>query len=1001
MASDENEPLPGLSRRGFLKGTGLSVAAASLISGTTEALAAEATSRPIGPDAVPLHFKVNGVAQSISVEPRTTLVEALRVHLGLTGTKVVCDRGACSACTVLLDGVPVCSCLMPALDAAGRAVVTVEGLGKGGQLHPVQSAFIAHDAMQCGFCTPGMVMSCAALLSRNTHPTEAEVRTAVSGNLCRCGTYPKVIAATLAASGQTFEGATLTLTGDGEKRAPADGKVLAGIVGDKISDEERPLPAGEPPPWPTNAGLAVVGKPTPRVDGKRKVTGAARYTADVQLPGMLYARRVCSPHPHAKVRAVDTSAAERLPGVKAVHVVERRSEGAQLRDPSKVPSTKYPTVLYAGQCVAAVAATSQAIADEAARLVNVDYEPLPFVVDLGEARAANAPLVFPGPVDMAGSAGGGGAAKGLPQSGNVRGPNSKTKGDLAHGFAQAAVTVEGTFRTQVQTHSALEPHGVVADWSADGLTVYSSTQGTASVRDELATVFDLPKSRVHVISEFMGGGFGAKFGVGHYGVVATHLSRAAGKPVRLVLDRKEEHLCVGNRPSSLTSLKVGATRDGTLTAIQLTSHGTAGIACGAGIGPWVERLYPAPNFSSEQFDVFTNAGPGAAFRAPGAPQSMFALEQLVDELAEKLKIDPLALRDKIDVSPEPAPEREARRLERKIGAERIGWGKRRPPASDGGSIKRGIGVAQAVWGRFVDTDSSCEVRIARDGSVELGSSVADLGTGTRTALAQIVAEELGLRAEDVTVKIGDTRFPQGPGSGGSKTLLGISPAARNAAFQAKQQLFAAVAPSLHAKPEELALEAGRLFVRAEPSRALPWKRACAKLPREQLSVQATRPADYGGDPHAGYGGVQFAAISVDTETGVVRVERVVAIHECGRPINPLAIQSQISGGVLQAISWALYEDRHLDPKSGRMLNPNLDQYKIAGARETPAIDVVLLEEYLGRSSTDANGIGEPANIATAAAIANAFYNATGARIRELPMSPEAVLAALAHKKEGR
>ena len=331
----------------------------------------------------------------------------------------------------------------------------------------------------------------------------------------------------------------------------------------------------------------------------------------------------------------------------------------------------------------------------------------------------------------------------------------------------------------------------------------------------------------------------------------------------------------------------------------------------------------------------------------------FAIKQLMDELAEKLGMDPLVLRDKND-------KLAMRREQRRVGAERFGWKDRKPPALDAGPVKRGVGMAQAEWARFADMNSSCQVRLTKDGSVKIISSVQDLGTGIRTVLAQVVAEELGLKVPDITVRIGDTMYPAGPGSGGSKTTGSITPAARNAAFGVKNQLLAGVAPKLGAPVAE------------------------------QISSTASRTPDYGG-------GVQFAQVSVDTQTGFVHVDRVVAVHDCGRPMNPLQIESQINGGILQGISWALYENRHLDHNSGWMVNTNLDQYKILLSRETPEIEVILLEEYTGRSSTDAMGVAEPANISTAAAVANAVYNAIGVRIYELPITPDRILAALARK----
>jgi xanthine dehydrogenase YagR molybdenum-binding subunit len=356
------------------------------------------------------------------------------------------------------------------------------------------------------------------------------------------------------------------------------------------------------------------------------------------------------------------------------------------------------------------------------------------------------------------------------------------------------------------------------------------------------------------------------------------------------------------------------------------------------------------------------------------------------------------LRDKLDIDERDgqttAPDRVARRLERKIGAEKIGWATRHAPGADKGPIKYGIGVGTSMWRRIVDMDSACEVRVAKDGSVQVRSSVMDIGTGTRTVLAMIVAEDLGLRPENIDVRIGDTRWPIGPSSGGSKTLVGITPAVRQATHEVRTKLLAAVAKKLDTTPADLRIVPGRVESAATPSKAMTWKQACAAMPTDELASIASRPPDWQGPRADGYGGVQFAQVQVDTETGVIRVLKVVAVQECGRLINPLAVQSQINGGIIHGISWALFEDRRLDDKTGRMLNANLDQYKVLGAKDTPFIEVILLDQYVGLTNTDAHGIGEPANVATAAAVANAVYNAIGVRIRELPMTPRTVLAAL-------
>jgi xanthine dehydrogenase YagR molybdenum-binding subunit len=764
-----------------------------------------------------------------------------------------------------------------------------------------------------------------------------------------------------------------------------------GIPQNGLQHKEREVPQDEPPPLPANVELTYIGKPTERYDGPAKAMGKGKYTADVNLPGMLYARMVDASVPHGRIVSIDTSAAEKVPGVRAVHVIEHVYGVAELRDPKLETPSRYPMVRYAGQPIAGVAAISQQIANDAAALVKVQYDTMPFVVDRSDARSDDAPMVFPGPADAAGSAGGGGGPKGVPQKGNVHGPQQKKIGDTDKGFSEADVIVEGEYFTQVQTHSALETHGFVVDWKPDEVTVYASTQGTSSVRNEFADVFKLPKSKVRVITEYMGGGFGAKFGAGNEGVVAANLSRKANAPVKLMLDRRQEHI-VCNRPDSHQKLKIGAKQDGTLTAIALTSYGTAGVGTGAGTAGPATNMYKCPNLLTEEYDVFINAGPGAAFRAPGHPQGCFAFEQTIDDLAAKLNMDPLTLREKIDENP-------ARKVERQLILERTNWRNRKPAGSDTGPVKRGMGVAQSVWYRFVNMNSSCEVRISRDGSVELMSAVQDLGTGTKTMLAVIVAEEFGIPPASVGIRIGDTRFPIGPDSGGSVTAGSITPAARNAAYQAKQKLFAAVAPQLGTTPDNLALQNGRVVFKNDASRSFSLKQVTAKLPTDQISAQATRVAEYAKE-RITYGGVDYVELAVDTETGRVHIEKVFGAHDCGRPINPLGVISQINGGILQGISYALFEQRIMDRNAGYMLNANLENYKIIGAREVPEIEVVLVENYIAQSSTDAAGIGESAGIITlAAAIGNAFYNATGIRMRRIPMTPANVLSVLGKVQE--
>jgi xanthine dehydrogenase YagR molybdenum-binding subunit len=953
-----------ISRRSFVKGAGVAAGAAAVLDLTRDATAALAGAPKLGPGAVPVELTVNGIRHTVKVEPRTTLAETLREGLGLTGTKIGCDRGACGACTVMLGNKAVCACMTFALDATGENVTTIEGLSPEAALSPLQASFVAHDALQCGFCTPGMVMSCQALLAGTPHPTEDDVRQAVSGNLCRCGTYPRVFDATRGAPLPAF--AAQPLHASAPLATP--GELAVGVL-DHVRPEKRAVPADDPKPWDAEARLSVVGTPVPRIDGAEKVTGRAQYAFDIRLPGMLYAVEVRSPHPHARVRAVDLSEARRMPGVRAACAVERILGAAKPRTP---PSTKepFPRVRYVGQPVAAVAAASLPQAIEAARRVKVDYEVLAHVADLDTALQPGSPVVYDAPVEQPRTAGGGGAATGLPQNGNIRGPlvsNTPEKADVEAALGRSEVKLEAHYRTEVQTHQAMETHGLVADWKPDGLTVYASTQGIFTVQDELATLFELPKSKVRVHSNYTGGGFGAKFGAGNYGAIAAILSKQAKAPVRLFMDRRGEHERVGNRPSSLQHLRVGAAKDGKLTALHLVALGTAGCAAGAGCAGPVKNLYPADVVRTEESDVFIHAGPSAAFRAPGHPQGAFGLEQAMDELAEKLGVDPLVLRDRNDAHP-------ARREERRLGAAKIGWAAARAtkPGGRPGPVKRGVGFAQGLWYNFEGPRASAEVLVHDDGSLECRTGVADIGGGVRTAIAQVVAEVFACAPADVHVTIGDTALPEGPASGGSMTTQMITPAVRGAAEKARQAL--------------------REKVPGESD----WRAAARKA--GTVRGHAERSHDYEGwktDPYTTtIGGAQFAEVEVDTETGIVRVLRVVAVHDCGRAVNRLATESQVVGGVIQGVSFALHERRILDRASGVVLNADLEHYQIAGGKDVPRIEAVVIDNHYGRTSVDASGIGEPSTVPTSAAIANAVYHATGKRIRALPITPRRVLEAL-------
>jgi xanthine dehydrogenase YagR molybdenum-binding subunit len=728
---------------------------------------------------------------------------------------------------------------------------------------------------------------------------------------------------------------------------------------------------GDLRPWDLDSKLRVVKGRQPRLEGSLKVTGRAKYTFDVALPGMLWGKMVRARVPAGEIVKIDTSKASALPGVKAVWTTESRS------------------VRFAGQDIAAVAAVSPEVAEDAARLVEVTYDERPFVTDLERAMEDGAPLVY-----EEGKAPG---SENTPRRGNVVGPQPPrrggARGDVEKGLAEADVTVEATYSIPVHTHSPLETHGVVASWDGDQLTLHASTQGIFTVRDGVAEALGIDRKNVTVLTEHMGGGFGSKLAPSasgsQFAVVACRLAKQAGAPVKLMLDRQEEHLCTGNAPSALMTVRIGAKRDGTFTAVHHRSFGSAGIAGGAGTGGPAGALYAnCPNLKVEEHDVFTNAGPAAPLRAPGHPQGAFALESAVDELAEKLGMDPLDLRRKNESSP-------VRREELEVGAKAIGWERRNKKAGDTpGPRKRGIGMASGNWYVIVrDQGLSAEVRIHRDGGVEVLHGAQDLGTGLRTALAMVAAEELGLRPADVTVRVGDTRFPPGPGSGGSLTTNTSAPIIRLAANEARRKLFDVAAPLLGAKAEDLDAADGRIFVAQSPSKAVGFKQAAAKMPAEVITAVAERKKQF-ETYRQDLAGVQFAEVEVDVETGNVRVVKMVSVNDCGIPINALTAESQVIGGMIQGVSWALFENRILDRNFGTMVNPNLEWYKVLAPADMFEAVPILTEIANGGNNTSAAGIGEPPIVPTLAAIANAVFNATGARVRSLPMTPDRIMAAL-------
>ncbi len=759
--------------------------------------------------------------------------------------------------------------------------------------------------------------------------------------------------------------------------------------GDTRTTIEVDLPESEPRPWDARAELAVVGRELPRIDGALKVSGRARYTFDISLPRMLHAAVLRASLPAATIKSISLAKAEKRPGVVGVLALVKPGD----------------RVLFAGQDVAAVAASRPELARDALAYVEVEYEAAPFVVDVVTAAKATAPRVHQGNVAERQTEGDEpGTGRGGTAEGNVRPMPVSQRGNVDAALKKAAVVHEAEYITQVQTHSALETHGIIVAWRGDdAMDVWCSTQGTFSVRDELAQIFGLDPRNVEVVSDYVGGGFGAKFGASapgtRLGFVAGELARTTGRPVKLMCDRHEEQVCTGNRPDSFQRLRVGVDATGRLVGIHAKSLGTAGIGTGAGIGRNAFGVYTrCPNVRVEASDVFTNCGPATAMRAPGHPQGAFALELALDELAAKAKLDPLRLRIDHDEHP-------VRRWQAEEGAKRFGWTAARKRSADQRArntrLRRGVGMAASIWGDF-GRGGAAQVtcRIARDGRVTVENGVQDIGTGIGTVMAQVAAEVLLLDPRAITVRIGHTAYGPSVGSGGSTTTSSVTPAVRNAVEKAKIELIAVAAAQLGAKPSQVVWGAGGTVTTAA-GKTLSFAALCKKLPAEEILATGSRartyghhPASFMGEPMQQIAGVQFAEVEVDTWTGVVRPVRVLAIHDAGRIMNRLTARSQVNGGIILGTSYALLEERVMDRDFGRMLNPNLESYKIAGPRDIPDIEVVLTDVYAGNNSTGAIGIGEPATIPTAAAIACAVFDALGVPVRSLPITPAKVLAAL-------
>jgi xanthine dehydrogenase YagR molybdenum-binding subunit len=699
------------------------------------------------------------------------------------------------------------------------------------------------------------------------------------------------------------------------------------------------------PGWGPNDKHTLLNKRMTRVDGPLKVTGAARYTYDQRLPGMLYGRILRCPHGHARVTKLDTDAASKIPGVKAI---------------VPAPLTE---IRFAGGPVAAVAATTPEIAGDALRAIKVTYEVLPHVVHADAAIRPNAPKVVEDEKES-----------NLQEKAKNGDPQ---KAEAA--FATADAIVEAEYISPRIHHACLETHGMVVDYrGGDSATIYASTQGTFTIPGDAAKELGLEQSKVVSSVEHMGGGFGSKFGIGTEGMLACRLSKETKSPVKLMLTRYDEFVMAGNRSGSWQKLKAGVKNDGTIVAMTARQYRLGGVGQGSQAGqPYIYRM---GDTYREVYALHTNEDSAIAMRAPGHPQASFAVESLVDELAYKIKMDPVAFRKK-----NLRDEVYHRQLDR--AAKEIGWSRRNPVAGGNpGPLKRGMGCAIGTWGGGGNNQCKTDVTISRDGSVVVALGTQDLGTGTRTYTRAIVAEELGLGMKDVKEQIGNSKLGAANPSGGSTTAPSVAPSVKDAAIKARMLMAERVAPLLgNAKPEEIVFSGRNVSAKGL---SVTWKQAAAALPAAGITAHGQWRADLQA---RGVHGVCFAEVEVDVETGHVKPIKMVHVQDCGLPLNRLAMESQINGGMIQSLGMALWEGRVMDAQLGMQLNPGFGDYKLPGSLEMPEM-VALIDDEDKREAVI--GMSEGCIIPAVGALVNAVFNATGLRVRELPITPDKILMGL-------
>jgi len=934
-------------------------------------------------------LEVNGEKHSVAVQDGETLLDVLRDKLRLTGTKKGCNHGVCGACTVLIDGEPKNSCLLLAVSCENVSVTTIEGIAREGQLHPLQRSFINHGAVQCGFCSPGMILNACALIERQPNPSDEEIKQALSGNLCRCTGYVRII--------------------------------------DAIRNWKKYENTSESPFNPQELDkYATVGKSLPRVDAADKVTGRAKYTADLSFQNMLHGKILTSPIAHGRIKSIDTSKAEALAGVKLVLTAKDVPDITYGINPPRYDEhilTK-EKVRHVGDEVAAVIAVDEDTAAKALSLVEVDYEELPAVFDPLEAIKDGAPQIHER------------------YKNNINTRVEHHFGDVEKGFAEADHVREEEFIGNHVYQSPIEPHAAIATWEDDGstLVLYASTQVPHYLQYMVARVLDIPLGRIRIIRPPVGGGFGGKLDTTPLDLISAIASKRLGRPVKMVYTRKEMFLHGRGRHKQHMQFKIGLKKDGILTAVQSRIYLDGGAYSSYGVitayyaGSMIPTLYKFPNYKYEGFRIMTNKPACGAMRGHGAPQPRFAFESLLSMMADDLGIDPveIRLRNAMEANSQTCNELDihscAFRQTLEQVREKSGWSKKYGKLLPGKGIGIGCGgfVSGAGYAKYrgqvqlssqkklepfvkkaTFPHSNAIVKISEDGTAAvLLILAAEIGQGALTVLSQMCAEALGISLSRVRIRSEDTDIsPLDLGAYSSRTTLMGGNAVIRASQDVLKKLYGIVSQIWDCDPRELEAADNQIRHTRDKSRVMEWAEAARRYFNDNGPLVGTGwykpPSGLGGEYKGAAVGTSPAfsfsssvcECSVDLKTGKVKIERITDFHDCGTPINPLAVHGQVEGAVVMGAGEVLMEDVVYDER-GNVCNPNLHDYLLMTIKDAPEIFSGIVDSFEPEGPYGAKEVGEGATLPVLASVAHAIANATGVWIKELPITPEKILKAL-------